>query len=89
MIAYYKLGPVSSSSYMHYAWTVPPPLIGTLISFVVAEIAFKAQRLMPWFAMHRKPQPYSRSVGLDYLDDVTFLVPWYSLKNKHWLVVFW
>ena len=76
---------------MHFAWTVPPPLIGTAIGLTLTTVSFKVQRLIPWFSMARASEQglglsADESVKLDYLDKFPLFVPWASLRRNHWVV---
>ena len=73
---------------MHFAWTVPPPLIGTAIGLTLTAVSFKVQRLIPWFSMARADRGLSadESIKLDYLDKFPPFVPWASLRRNHWVV---
>jgi hypothetical protein len=74
---------------MHFAWTIPPPLIGTAIGLALTAVSFKVQRLIPWFSMARAPDKglsADESVKLDYLDKFSLFVPWASLRRSHWVV---
>ncbi|KAG8836502.1 hypothetical protein FRB91_008630, partial [Serendipita sp. 411] len=84
--SYQGLLPVSNSQYIHYAWTVPPAIIATVIPIVLSAISFKVQRLAPWYAMvdaSSAGAPGSLSVFLDYLDYIAFKALYKSFRNGH------
>ncbi|KAG8813983.1 hypothetical protein FRC19_002064, partial [Serendipita sp. 401] len=82
--------PFSDSSYIHYAWTIPPAFASTAITFVLSSVSFKVQRLAPWYAMADERSngvPGSQSIFVDYLDCLPHNVLRKSFKNGHRMVL--
>ncbi|KAG8808388.1 hypothetical protein FRC18_005051 [Serendipita sp. 400] len=91
-IQYQGLLPFSDSSYIHYAWTIPPAFASTAITFVLSSVSFKVQRLAPWYAMADERSngvPGSQSIFVDYLDCLPHNVLRKSFKNGHRMVLMW
>lgn len=58
----------------------------TLIAAIWAPVDYRAKQIMPWVLLARGFQPARDSLLLDYVDGISFLDLFKSLRRRHWLV---
>jgi hypothetical protein len=77
-------GPVNQSQGIgHWAWTLPPVALATILSMAITKLHFALQRMEPLADLAAGNSPSNKSLHLDYLSMTLPLSFWNALINRH------
>ncbi|KAK3312338.1 hypothetical protein B0H66DRAFT_608608 [Apodospora peruviana] len=69
----------------YYLWVYGPTTAFTLIAAFWVPVEYRAKQIQPWVLMAGNFRPVQDSLLLDYIDRLSFIGLFVSLRRRHWL----